>query len=135
MKYIPNESCVKCHQDLFPQGITDEGIIAHLHYDENVEALNLQCISCHLDAGHYNPNYSHGQMVGIPGLTTAATVDTSLFYKEATPVTAFVNYTEQIPATPFSFNMIAIKGGLSRWVARRKNRLETRTNHRNMRWS
>ena len=42
--------------DLF-QGITDEGIIAHLHYDENVEELDLQCISCHLDAGHYNPNY------------------------------------------------------------------------------
>jgi len=52
VKYIPNESCVKCHQDLFPQGITDEGIIAHLHYDENVEELDLQCISCHLDAGH-----------------------------------------------------------------------------------
>ena len=73
VKYIPNESCVKCHQDLFPQGITDEGIIAHLHYDENVEELDLQCISCHLDAGHYNPNYSHGQMVGIPGLASSAT--------------------------------------------------------------
>ncbi len=111
VKYIPNESCVKCHQDLFPQGITDEGIIAHLHYDENVEELDLQCISCHLDAGHYNPNYSHGQMVGIPGLASAAKVDTSLFYKEATPVTAFVNYTEQVPGTPLSFNMIALKGG------------------------
>ena len=53
IKYIPNESCVKCHQNLFPEGITDDGITAHLYYDDNVEKLDLQCISCHLDAGHY----------------------------------------------------------------------------------
>ena len=111
VKYIPNESCVKCHQDLFPQGITDDGIIAHLHYDDNAKALDLQCISCHLDAGHYNPNYSHGQMVGVPGLASAVTSDTSLYYKEATVVTAFVDYTEQIPGTPLTFNMVAIDGG------------------------
>ena len=57
VKYIPNESCVKCHQNLFPKGITDDGITAHLYYEDNSEKLDLQCISCHLDAGHYNPNY------------------------------------------------------------------------------
>lgn len=111
VKYIPNESCVKCHQNLFPEGVTDDAVTAHLYYEENVEKLNLQCISCHLDAGHYNPNYVHGQMVGIPGMTGSAAVDTSKFYKEATPVTTFANYTEQIPGTAVSFNMIAIKGG------------------------
>ncbi len=111
VKYIPNESCVKCHQDLFPQGITDEGIIAHLHYDDNAEELGLQCISCHLDAGHYNPNYAHGQMTGIPGMGGSYAADTTNYFKEATPITAFVNYTEQIPGTPISFNMIAIDGG------------------------
>ena len=111
VKYIPNESCVKCHQNLFPQGISDDGITAHLYYEENAEKLNLQCISCHLDAGHYNPNYSHGQMVGIPGMTGAAAVDTSLFYKEPAAVAAFANYTEQIPGTAVSFGMIAIPGG------------------------
>jgi Uncharacterized conserved protein len=109
--YIPNESCVKCHQNLFPQGITDDGVTAHLYYEENAQKLALQCISCHLDAGHYNPNYAHGQMVGIPGMTGAATADTSSFFKEATPVTRFANYTEQIPGTTVSFNMIAIDGG------------------------
>ncbi|WP_352423423.1 SUMF1/EgtB/PvdO family nonheme iron enzyme [Proteiniphilum sp.] len=111
VKYIPNESCVKCHQNLFPQGISDDGITAHLYYEENAEKLNLQCISCHLDAGHYNPNYSHGQMVGIPGMTGAAAVDTSLFYKEPAAVATFANYTEQIPGTAVSFGMIAIPGG------------------------
>lgn len=111
VKYIPNESCVKCHYNLFPEGVTDETITAHLYYEENEEKLDLQCISCHLDVGHYNPNYSHGQMTGIPGLTGTTAVDTSLFFKEPTNVTAFVNFTEQIPGTPVSFNMIAIEGG------------------------
>ena len=67
VKYIPNESCKECHQNLFPEGITDDGVTAHLYYDENEKKLDLQCISCHLDAGHYNPNYNHSKMVGIPG--------------------------------------------------------------------
>ncbi|WP_294078667.1 SUMF1/EgtB/PvdO family nonheme iron enzyme [Proteiniphilum sp. UBA5384] len=111
VKYIPNESCVKCHQNLFPQGVSDEAITAHLYYEENAEKLDLQCISCHLDAGHYNPNYSHGQMAGIPGQGGAAAVDTSLFYKAPAEVVGFTNYTEQVPGTAVSFGMIAIPGG------------------------
>jgi formylglycine-generating enzyme required for sulfatase activity/nitrate/TMAO reductase-like tetraheme cytochrome c subunit len=111
VKYIPNESCVKCHQNLFPQGVTDEGVTAHLYYEENAEKLDLQCISCHLDAGHYNPNYSHGQMTGIPGMGASYEVDTSLYYKEATEVISFADYTERIPGTAVSFNMKAISGG------------------------
>ena len=111
VKYIPNKSCVKCHQNLFPQGVSDDGITAHLYYEENAEKLDLQCISCHLDVGHYNPNYAHGQMTGIPGMTGSAAVDTSLYFKEATPVTAFTDYREQIPGTAVSFQMKAIEGG------------------------
>lgn len=109
--YIPNESCVKCHQNLFPQGITDEGITSHLYYEDNAEALDLQCISCHLDAGHYDPNYVSGQMVGIPTLFTSEEVDSSELFQEAAEITLFANYTEQIPGTPVSFNMIAVNGG------------------------
>ncbi|MGV8963026.1 MAG: SUMF1/EgtB/PvdO family nonheme iron enzyme [Candidatus Saccharimonadaceae bacterium] len=113
VKYIPNESCKKCHQNIFPQGISDEGITAHLYYDENEKKLNLQCISCHLDVGHYNPNYSHSQMAGIPGFGEggAASTDTSLFFKSATHITTFENFSEKIPNTPISFNMVAIPGG------------------------
>ncbi|MDD2244491.1 MAG: SUMF1/EgtB/PvdO family nonheme iron enzyme [Dysgonamonadaceae bacterium] len=109
--YIPNESCVKCHQNLFPQGVTDDAVTAHLYYEENQEKLDLQCISCHLDAGHYNPNYAHGQMAGIPGASTSARVDTSLFFKQSTTVTSFNNFTEQIPGTLVTMNMIAVPGG------------------------
>jgi len=111
VKYIPNKSCVKCHQNLFPEGVTDDGITAHLYYEENAEKLDLQCISCHLDVGHYNPNYAHGQMAGIPGMGGSYAVDTSLYFKEPTVVTAFADYREQVPGTAVSFLMRAIPGG------------------------
>ena len=105
VKFIPNESCKECHQNLFPSGISDDGVTAHLYYDENEEKLNLQCISCHLDA-------NHSKLAGVPGSGNSTTpVDTSLFFKEATPITAFADYTEQIPGTMVSFKMVAIPGG------------------------
>jgi formylglycine-generating enzyme required for sulfatase activity/nitrate/TMAO reductase-like tetraheme cytochrome c subunit len=109
VRYIPNESCKDCHHNLFPQGITDEGITAHLYYDENEKKLNLQCISCHLDAGHYNPNYKHGTLK-VEEVAYQA-VDISKFYKNATVVSEFADFTEQIPGTAVSFNMIAIPSG------------------------
>ena len=101
VKYIPNESCKECHQNLFPEGITNDGITAHLYYDENEKKLDLQCISCHLDAGHYNPNYNHSKMTGVPGMASGSgAVDTSLYFKEPAAVTAFADFKEQIPGTP-----------------------------------
>ena len=96
--------------ELVPGRINQDGITAHLYYDENEKKLDLQCISCHLDAGHYNPDYKHGKLTGIPGAATA-TVDTSLYFKTATPVTSFTDYTEQIPGTAVAFKMVAIPGG------------------------
>ncbi|MDR1602238.1 MAG: SUMF1/EgtB/PvdO family nonheme iron enzyme [Tannerella sp.] len=113
VKYIPNESCKECHQNLFPAGITDDGITAHLYYEDNEKKLDLQCISCHLDAGHYNPNYKHGKMTGIPGLSENSNSQGIIFDK-ATEVTTFANYTEQIPGSSVSFNMIAVPGGTFR---------------------
>ena len=121
VKYIPNESCKECHQNLFPEGINQDGITAHLYYDENEKKLDLQCISCHLDAGHYNPDYKHGKLTGIPGAATA-TVDTSLYFKTATPVTSFTDYTEQIPGTAVAFKMVAIPGGTFKMGSTDKNR-------------
>ncbi|MCK9344088.1 MAG: SUMF1/EgtB/PvdO family nonheme iron enzyme, partial [Massilibacteroides sp.] len=111
VKYIPNESCTECHQNLFPEGIEDDGVTAHLYYEANVKKLNLQCISCHLDAGHYDPKYVHGAMGNVPTSGNNSPIDTSLFFKRPTPITAFADFTEQIPGTPISFEMKAIKGG------------------------
>ena len=108
VKIVYNESCKECHKNLFPSQISDDGITAHLYYEENEKKLNLQCISCHLDVGHYNPNYKHGRMTGVPG---AGSNVSSEIFDSATVVTTFANYTEQIPGTSISFNMKAINGG------------------------
>ncbi len=110
IKYIPNESCKECHHNLFPQGITDEGITAHLYYDENEEKLDLQCISCHLDVGHHNPNYKHSKLTVVPGAGKSA-ADSASYFKEATMVDKFEDFVEQIPQTPISFKMVAVDGG------------------------
>ncbi|MDR2057620.1 MAG: SUMF1/EgtB/PvdO family nonheme iron enzyme [Dysgonamonadaceae bacterium] len=109
--YIPNESCKECHANLFPEKISDEAITAHLYYEENEKKLNLQCISCHLDAGHFNPNYKHEKMTNLPVRYAA---DTSLYFKTATPVRVFENFTEHIPGSMVSFEMIAVPGGTFR---------------------
>lgn len=105
--FVYNESCVECHENLYPKGITEEGGTAHLYYDQNAEKLGLHCINCHLDAGHYLKGYKHGEMSGM-GITITETRE---MFEEATEVTSFENYTEQIPHTSVSFNMIAIPGG------------------------
>lgn len=105
--YVYNESCLRCHTNLFPSRMNDDGMKAHLYYEENAEKLDLQCISCHLDAGHYDPNYSHSKMEGVP-LTIAAN---AVIFDSAARVAAFESFTEQIPGTPVSFRMCAIPEG------------------------
>ena len=109
VKFIPNSSCKECHYNLFPEGVTDDAIIAHLYYEENEKKLNLQCISCHLDAGHYNPNYTHAKLVVNRDLFHKA--DPSTYFKTATKVGQFEDFYEQLPGTPLSFKMVAIPGG------------------------
>ena len=106
VKHTYQESCISCHQELFPRGLSQEGEKAHLHYEQNAERLDLNCLNCHLDAGHYNPNFSHEWMTELPDDT-----HTGELFTESTPLTRFENFTDQIPGTSVSFNMIAIPGG------------------------
>ena len=101
---VYNESCKECHVNLYPEGITDDGITAHLYYDENEEKLNLQCISCHLDAGHYDPNYQHASLKSAPKLS-------GTIHEKAAEVTEFKNFTETVPGSTASIRMVAIPGG------------------------
>ena len=104
---VYNANCRACHVNLYPSSLTDEGITSHLYYDENEEKLNLQCISCHLNAGHFMENYSHSQMSGVP-VTAAAN---SEIYQQAAALSSFSDFTETIPGTPVSISMKAVKGG------------------------
>lgn len=102
--FVYNESCLKCHGNIFPVSLTDKGGEAHLRYDMS-DDVNKQCISCHIDVGHYNPN-AHGANLAL--LTVEKSGD---LYKEATTVHGFENFEEHIPETDVSFNLIAVKGG------------------------
>lgn len=103
-RIVYNESCKACHVNIFPQGITDEGVTAHLYYEDKEEKLNMQCISCHLDAGHYNPNYKHSALTEAP--VVAGEIHTA-----ATEITEFADFIENIPGTAASISMKAIPGG------------------------
>ena len=107
VRIVYNASCKECHVNLFPEGISDDGVIAHLYYEENEEKLGLQCISCHLDVGHYNPNYQHKKMTGVP---VRAAADAQV-YTAPYPLTAFESFTETIPGTSVSLRMVAVPGG------------------------
>jgi len=107
VEIVYNESCLKCHQNLFSKGLSSEGGTAHLYYEKNAEKLDLQCINCHLDVGHYNPNYKHGKMTGVP-VTSVASQN---IYTAPATVTTFENFKEFIPNSAVSFNMVAVKGG------------------------
>lgn len=107
-KIVYNESCEKCHTNLFPSRINDEGIAAHLYYMENAKNMDLQCISCHIDVGHYDPEYAAKKKRGF--LIDSEEVEGEVF-SEATKVTTFDNFTEQIPGTSETVNMKAIPGG------------------------
>jgi len=98
-------SCVKCHANLFPLKLNKEGQDAHLYYSQNED--KLECINCHLHVGHYDPNAKHASNSDFgkgSGLNQEV-------YTEATKVEKFANFTEQIPGSTISFNMVAIPGG------------------------
>ncbi|MDP2337982.1 MAG: SUMF1/EgtB/PvdO family nonheme iron enzyme [Bacteroidota bacterium] len=103
--FVYVESCVKCHQNLFPKTLTTEGENAHLNF--MTSKAEVSCLNCHLDVGHYDPKNKHEHNLNF-GATVAPNTQV---YTEPTPVTTFANFTEKIPGTSASFDMIAIPGG------------------------
>ncbi len=103
--HVFKESCVGCHENLFPLSLTKEGQDAHLYYSQNEE--ELRCINCHLNVGHYDPNALHAANVefGSGG-------DKNLeIYTEPAQVDSHEDFTETVPYTTISFDMKAIPGG------------------------
>ena len=107
-KHVYNSTCIKCHENLFPAKLTREGSDAHLYYKQMTEkGEELQCISCHLNAGHYIKDYVHGSNKGF-GL---AQKQADTIYNSPAAVTSFTDFTEQIPGSGVTFRMIALPGG------------------------
>ena len=104
-KFVYTESCVKCHQNLFPKTLTVEGENAHLNYITS--KVEVSCLNCHLNVGHFDPNLKHEHNANF-GITSSENAE---IYTESTPVTSFANYSEKIPGTNLTFEMIAIPAG------------------------
>lgn len=99
------ESCINCHANLFPITLSEKGENAHLYYSQNEEELN--CINCHLDVGHYDPNAKHNQNIEFG----SAKESVAEIYSAPASVTSHSDFTENIPNSSVSFKMKAIEGG------------------------
>ena len=106
-KHVFQESCNKCHPNLFPLTLTKDGQNAHLYYSQNEKEKGLLCINCHLNVGHYDPKALHAKNVSF-GSTGGASKEK---YTAPAVVTEHKDFTETIPNTTVSFNMKAIPGG------------------------
>ncbi len=101
-----DESCIKCHQNLFPMQLSRDGQQAHLYYSQNEDELS--CLNCHLHVGHYSDLVQEGIQFGVDVETERE------IYTEPATVEVFENFTETIPGTAVDFDMIAISGGTFR---------------------
>ncbi len=104
--FVYEKSCTECHQNLFPVTLSVNGGNAHLFYTTSKDPLN--CINCHLNVGHYDKNaaiHAHDTSFGITITSTEPP------YTEPARVEKFENFTEMIPGTRVSFDMVALPGG------------------------
>ncbi|MBE9517963.1 MAG: SUMF1/EgtB/PvdO family nonheme iron enzyme, partial [Bacteroidetes bacterium] len=98
-------SCIHCHENNYPLGLTTEGREAHLYYEK--QEGKLHCINCHITVGHYDPDRLHAQNTNF-GITEV--VETEI-YTEPGVINGFNNFTEYVPGSNVSFEMLAIPGG------------------------
>ena len=101
--YTFKESCLRCHQNLFPMEMSKKGEDAHLYYNQRQD--ELLCINCHLHVGHYSELEETGIDFGIQDSAPKE------IFKSAATVTEFKNFTETIPGSAVAFDMKAIPGG------------------------
>lgn len=103
-RIVYQESCLKCHGNLFPSTLSREGDDAHLYFLTSRQELS--CLNCHLNVGHFDPNAKHAHNLNFGDTSAVKEV-----YTAATPVTAFKDFTERIPGSDVSFEMVAVPGG------------------------
>jgi len=101
-------SCVSCHENLFPIGLSDKGQQAHLYFDNHKDELN--CLNCHIGVGHFSESTVHAENVDFG--KAKSTGDT--IFTEPAKIRSFDHFTEQIPETGIQFEMKAIPGGTFR---------------------
>jgi sulfatase modifying factor 1 len=105
-QFVYENSCVDCHENLFPVTLSVNGGNAHLFYTTSKDPLN--CINCHLTVGHYDKNavlHDHDTSFGVTITSNEPP------FAESAKVTEFKDFTEMIPGTRVSFKMAALPAG------------------------
>jgi len=105
-KITYNESCTHCHQNLFQLDLSQQGVNAHLDYVNNPEGK--VCIQCHLDAGHYDPNAIHAHSTDFAEISD----ESKEIYTQPAEIKSFEKYTEFIPGSSVSFEMVPVPEGI-----------------------
>ncbi|MBI9035067.1 MAG: SUMF1/EgtB/PvdO family nonheme iron enzyme [Bacteroidales bacterium] len=113
IKHTFESSCKNCHKNLFKLGQSKEADQAHLYYSYNDD--NIHCINCHIDAGHYS-EIRHNKN---PFFSKEITFESK--YLKATEVFRFESFTELVPESNVSFEMMAIPGGRFKIGSNRDN--------------
>ncbi len=103
--FVYEQSCLNCHQNLFPVTLSVNGGNAHLFYTSNKGTLT--CINCHLNVGHFDKNFIHDHDTSFGVNVTA----NQAIYTEPEKVEKFDDFNEKIPGTTVSFDMVALPGG------------------------
>jgi formylglycine-generating enzyme required for sulfatase activity/nitrate/TMAO reductase-like tetraheme cytochrome c subunit len=101
-----DDSCTRCHAELFPPQLNNKGLDAHIHYQKNIG--EVLCINCHLKTGHFHDEPDE-QFIQVE--------EEVIEDREMAPLLteiepgAFVDYTEVIPGSGVKFEMVAVDGG------------------------
>jgi sulfatase modifying factor 1 len=103
--FVYEESCIKCHQNLFPVTLSVNGGNAHLFYTTSRD--NMTCINCHINVGHFDKNAIHAHDTAF-GVNVTASRE---IFTAPAKVDKFENFRELIPGTSVSFEMVALPGG------------------------
>jgi formylglycine-generating enzyme len=104
-KYVFENSCRLCHQNLFPVTLSTKGNNAHLSFTESKDPIN--CINCHISVGHYDKNMKHEQNRNF-GVNEE---ENKTLYTTSSRVEKFEAFEETIPGTTVSFKMLPVQGG------------------------
>jgi len=100
--YTFDSSCLSCHADLYSLGLSEKGVEAHKHYENTKD--KIYCINCHKTVGHFQEEPVEVASSAPVGRKKKA---------RCGPLAGgeFKSYTEEIPGTKVSFEMVAIPGG------------------------
>lgn len=108
--YTFDEACIRCHQELFPVGMTTKGVDAHIHYRKHLD--EVRCINCHLKTGHFHDEPDETILTLDTG-PAAETGPTAPLLTDLPP-DAFEDYTDVVPNLNVRFEMVAVQGGTFR---------------------